>query len=275
LDTHQKMTDPTSTLKKLMQLVATLRGESGCPWDRKQTPRSMAVYLTEEVFELAEAIESGDRRAVCEELGDVLFQILFIVFLFEESGDFDIETVAHQNTAKMIRRHPHVFGDTTVANTEEVKQNWHAIKQSEKKNSAQGSALDSIPGKLPALLRAYRISERAARTGFDWDDLKGVMHKVEEEWSEFRAEVDRKPSDDQGRERLALEFGDILFTLVNVARFAHLHPETALAASTHKFEKRFRKMERMAGARQQTLETVSRQQWDRLWEEVKRSEDGG
>ena len=164
LENTAQVKDPTPALKKLMQLIATLRGESGCPWDRKQTPRSMAVYLTEEVFELAAAIESGDRRAVCEELGDVLFQILFIAGLFEESGDFDIEDVARQNTAKMIRRHPHVFGTQTALSTEEVKQNWHTIKQSEKKNSAQDSALDSIPGKLPALLRAYRISERAART---------------------------------------------------------------------------------------------------------------
>jgi len=255
------------------ELIERLRGENGCPWDRKQTPQSMSLYLTEEVYELADAVESGDPDLICEELGDVLFQILFIAKLFEEKRLFDIEDAAARIREKMIRRHPHVFGDTTVKDAEDVRNRWQQIKMKEKNNCAKESVLDSIPPKQPALMRAYRISERAARTGFDWDGITGVMEKTEEEWAEFKAELgkkqDRGDIDEQSSKDIALEFGDILFTLVNVARFASIHPETSLAAATRKFEERFRHMEKMAEESGRTIDEVPRAEKERMWDAAK------
>ena len=258
--------------KALNRLIETLRGENGCPWDKKQTPGTMMLYLMEEIYELAEAIESGDPDLICEELGDVFFQILFIARLFEEAGKFNIEDVARVNTEKMIRRHPHVFGDAVVTDAEQVKDRWQKIKMKEKNNVKKNSVLDSIPVNLPALMRAYRISERAARTGFDWDDLPGVMKKVEEEWGELKAELNK--NGDGKKEDIALEFGDVMFTLVNVARFARIHPETALTNSTRKFEKRFKHMESVVSKEGKKIDEASRDEMDRLWEEAK-TETGG
>lgn len=260
-------------IKAVNELIETLRGEKGCPWDRKQTPQSMTLYLTEEVYELADAVESEDPDQICEELGDVLFQLLFIAKLFEEKGLFDIEDAAARIREKMIRRHPHVFGEATVKDAEDVRNRWHQIKRKEKNNSSRESLLDSIPPKQPALMRAFRISERAARTGFDWDDIAGVMEKTEEEWAEFRAEVakqqDRGDADEGNTGDIALEFGDILFTLVNVARFARIHPETSLAAATRKFEDRFRHMEKMAAESGRSIDEVPRAEKERMWEKAK------
>lgn len=257
----------------LIRLIETLRGENGCPWDRKQTPRSLAVYLVEEVFELVDAIESGDPDAICEELGDVLFQVFFIAHLFRESGHFDIEDAAARIGEKMVRRHPHVFGDATVDSAETVRRRWHEIKKQENGRSAHQSVLDSIPVGLPALLKAYRVSERAARTGFDWDDMDGVIRKAVEEWNEFNAELEDGSDTEAQRERLALEFGDILFTLVNVARFAGIHPESALAGATRKFERRFRLMERKIRQGGREPEAVPREELDGLWEAAKAETD--
>ncbi|MEE4359806.1 MAG: nucleoside triphosphate pyrophosphohydrolase [Desulfococcaceae bacterium] len=256
----------------LNQLIARLRGKKGCPWDRKQTPQTMALYLREEVYELADAIETGDPSLICEELGDVLFQLLFIAKLFEEKGLFDIETAAGKIEEKMIRRHPHVFGDSRVENAEDVRNRWQQIKKEEKNNLSAKSILDSVPPKLPALMRAYRISERAARTGFDWDNIAGVMEKTEEEWKEFREELgkngDTGPDSEQNK-KTALEFGDILFTLVNVARFARIHPETALAGATRKFEQRFKYMEAKAAEKGISIDDVPRPEKERLWDAAK------
>lgn len=252
-------------IEKLINLIETLRGENGCPWDKKQTPRSMSIYLIEEVYELVDVIESGSPDEVCEELGDVLFHILFIARLFKEAGHFDIEDVACVNTEKMIRRHPHVFGKDKVVSAEEVRKRWHKIKMKEKNHVRKASVLDSVPAKLPALMRAYRISERAARTGFDWNDISGVMQKAEEEWYELKSELTEKNQD-----AAALEFGDVLFTLVNVARFAHIHPETALVDSVKKFEKRFRYMENVISESGRNIESASADEMNALWEEAKK-----
>jgi tetrapyrrole methylase family protein/MazG family protein len=256
-------------LAGLIRLVATLRGENGCPWDRKQTPRSITNYLTEETYELMDAIESGRPAAVCEELGDVLFHVFFIARIFEESGHFNVSDVVRQITEKMIRRHPHVFGNDRLESTEAVRKRWHEIKKQEKTagDGTAASLLDSIPVQLPALMRAYRISERVGRAGFDWTDIGGVMQKVEEEWEEFKEAVS-----DKDPQNAALEFGDILFTLTNVARFARIHPETALVASVKKFEKRFRKMEARVQESGASMETLSQAELDAIWEEVKREE---
>ena len=174
------------SLKALFALVESLRGEHGCPWDKKQTPRTMLIYLIEEMYELADAIESNRAEDVREELGDVLFHIVFIARLFQETDQFSIYDVAGEITDKMIRRHPHVFGTARVDNTDEVRQNWHKIKQDEKKKGSKISVTDSVPKKLPALLRSYQICERTARSGFDWGDSENLILKLESELSKLK-----------------------------------------------------------------------------------------
>ena len=256
-------------INSITELIESLRSENGCPWDKKQTPKTIAVYLLEEVYELVDAIESGGPGAVCEELGDVLFHILFLSNLFREMGHFDIKDVVDLNIEKMIRRHPHVFGNERVDSVEAVRVRWHQIKKEEKNLDKAASILDSVPAGFPALMRAYRISERAAKTGFDWDDIFDVMQKVEEEWSEFKALLERENRDPTDQDFLVLEFGDVLFTLVNVARFAHIHPETALRKSTKKFENRFKYMEKLIAESRRNIESVSQEEKDELWEEAK------
>lgn len=263
-----------SEMDRLGDLIRVLRGENGCPWDRKQTPRSMALYLIEEAHELLAAIESGEDAAIQEELGDVLFQILFVGRMFQETGRLDLESAARTSREKMIRRHPHVFGRESADNAEAVRRRWHTIKMAEKGNQARKSALDAVPDSLPALMRSYRIAERAARTGFDWADMGGVMEKVEEEWAELKAALAEAEGDETRREMVALEFGDLLFTLANVARFARIHPETALAGSTRKFEVRFRHMEAAVARLEKRLEDLTPEEFDELWETAKRETAG-
>jgi nucleoside triphosphate diphosphatase len=253
----------------IIGLIETLRGENGCPWDRKQTPRTIVAYLLEEVYELIDAVESGNHADVCEELGDVLFHILFLVSLYREMDRFDIQDVCDINLEKMTRRHPHVFGDEKVDSADEVRARWQKIKMKEKLLAPAASILDSVPSNLPALMRAYRISDRAAKTGFDWDDISGVMQKVEEEWAELKTALSRQDGTSEQQNHLALEFGDVLFTLVNVARFARIHPEFALRDSTKKFENRFKYMEMLIEKKGKDIGSVSQEKMDALWEVVK------
>ena len=258
------------TTDSLFHLIDTLRGENGCPWDRKQTASSMAVYLAEETFELIEAIEDGNTEAVREELGDVLFQLLFILRIYDTGGAFNFEQVAGGVFEKMVRRHPHVFGDTRVDTASQVRRQWQQIKKAEKAYDKQASILDSIPSGLPALLRAYRISERVSQAGFDWSELTGVIGKVSEEWEEFNQELSRRTTDSRSDEKLSMEFGDIVFTLANVARFAGFHPETALTRSIKKFETRFRFMESILNEKGLEMRSVSQAELDDLWEQAKK-----
>ncbi len=258
----------------LLEIVETLRGKGGCPWDKKQTPETLSVYLIEEMYELVDAVASGNPDAVCEELGDVLFQIVFMARLFEEAGNFSIQDIVTANIEKMIRRHPHVYGNEKLETSEQVRQRWHQIKAIEKKPDGKSSLLDSVPNKLPAMMKAYRISERAARTGFDWNDIQGVMDKVEEEWAEFKEALQihaktASPAKDDRRD-MAMEFGDLLFTLTNMARFAHIHPETALNDAVHKFKKRFNYMETVLQKKDSNMDAASRKEMDLLWDEAKR-----
>lgn len=266
--TEKKRQNP---FKELIALIAQLRGEKGCPWDKKQTPKSIAVYLIEEVYELVDAIQSEDLNLVMEELGDVLFQIFFLLELFEKAGNFTILDVVEANITKMKRRHPHVFGNETINEIDQIKSRWRQIKEQEKGDSEINSVLNSIPKGLPALLRAYRISERAAGIGFDWDSIDEVMAQTREEWIEFIREVikEEKGIEKQGGE-VAMEFGDILFSLVNVARFAKIHPETALLDSIQKFERRFEFMEKSALESGKELVSLSRNEWDMLWHKAKK-----
>ena len=265
------MTPPNGDrLEAIMELIRRLRAPEGCPWDRKQTPTTLVNYLIEEVHELAEAITSGDVPAICEELGDVIFQVLFLVELYREADAFDLPAIVARNLNKMVGRHPHVFGPRQDLSTDEIRDNWHAIKKKEKAGRAAAeSLLDSVPSGLPALMRAYRISERAARAGFDWPDTEGVLAKVEEEWREFLTAL-HTTQDEDARQAAAIEFGDILFTLTNVARFARFHPESALAAAVNKFERRFRCMERYFHHKGRDIEAVAREELEAAWEYAKK-----
>jgi len=253
-------------LERTIRLVECLLGENGCPWDRKQTPESLTVYLIEEVFELVDAIDAGDPSAVCEEIGDVLFQLVFVARLFEQGGHFSIADVVERNTEKMVRRHPHVFSDARVESAEGVRRRWGEIKKAEKKKSPDPSILSSVPAGLPALMRAYRISERASGAGFDWSDIKGVSEKLEEEWKEFKAALETAPKDP---ETVEMEMGDVLFTLVNVARIARIHPERALSKATRKFERRFRDMETQTAETGRSFDQVPRPEKETLWQKAK------
>jgi len=258
-----------ASLNRLMDIINTLRGEKGCPWDKKQTPETMSVYLIEEIYELADAITSKKTEHIIEELGDVLFLILFILSCFEEKGIFDISDVADANAEKMIRRHPHVFGDKKVNSVDEVKQRWHKIKMGEKSNADKKSVLDAVPATLPALVKAFRISERAARAGFDWQNIDDVIKKAEEEWDELKKELSENQSDKKNHDAVSMEFGDTLFTLVNVARFAKIHPETALANSINKFKKRFQYMEKNIDDQGFQIENISQDKFNTLWDQAK------
>lgn len=270
METSKPVTPPS--FSAILDLIAALRAENGCPWDRKQTPRSSSVYLIEESYELVEAILADNDTAIREELGDVLFQVLFLLSMYQQAGQLTLEEVLAQNLEKMIRRHPHVFGKENIDTAGEVKQRWKEIKQQEKGDSdTRTSLLDSVPAGMPGLMRAYRISERAAAAGFEWDHLGEVIEQVESEWAEFKAELHLDQPDvkvDQGK--AVMEFGDVLFSMINVARKAGLHPETALSDSTRKFIGRFQKMEGLAAEKNMRLEDLPREEMESLWRVAKK-----
>lgn len=256
------------SIETLLEIIRTLRGENGCPWDKKQTPETMWKCLAEEVYELLDAIEAQEPSDVCDEMGDVLFQLVFIGELYREKGAFDISEVISRSAEKMIRRHPHIYKNVNINTEEDLLKCWEDIKRQEKEDAGKKqliSVLDSIPSNMSSFLRSYKISEKAARSGFDWDDTDGVLKKAEEEWKEFTDALAGGNKDE-----IATEFGDILFTLSNVARFAGIHPETALAKSTDKFEKRFRFMEKELSERNVTLKDLTRQEIDKLWDKCKK-----
>jgi len=258
------------TLKTLFDIIQTLKSEKGCAWDRKQTPETMWKCLVEEVYELEEAIAKQDLQHICEELGDVLFQLAFIVEIFQERQAFTISDVIGQVAKKMIRRHPHVYEDAKISTQEELNLQWDAIKAMEKKEARLkgASALDGVPKGMPSLIRALKVSKCAVKQGFDWDNIHEVLDTVKDEINEFETALKTG-----NQNEAAMEFGDILFTLVNVARFANFHPETALANSTAKFEGRFRLMEEKLVEKKVKLKDLSRDQKDLLWRQAKKSYD--
>jgi tetrapyrrole methylase family protein/MazG family protein len=232
---NSKIEKNRNPLSALISLVESLRGEGGCPWDKKQTTQSMLIYLIEEMYELVDAIESDDADSVREELGDVLFHIIFISHLFQEKGDFGIDDVARDIASKMIRRHPHVFGTDTVKNTNEVRQNWQKIKQNEKKTSAKRDIIDSVPRSMPALMRAYQIGERTARYGFNRKNCKDSMAALESDFERLKQTIESNDAD-----RTLNDFGRYLLSLVNLARLLKIHPETALSSAVRVYEQQFR-----------------------------------
>jgi MazG family protein len=216
----------------LVALVKILRSDRGCPWDREQTPEQIKTYLLEEAYEVLEALESGDPKEVCAELGDLLFHIVFLARIFEEVGDFDMGHVVQLTMEKMIRRHPHVFGQTQVSNSDDVRQQWHEIKMGEAKanDTVPSSPFASVPRNLPALMRAYRISERAAKLGVDRPDPDSIFKRIEESLAAFKESCEASAS-----EELTEAFGDLLFTIVNLGRLVRIHPEAALRETIEKF----------------------------------------
>jgi tetrapyrrole methylase family protein/MazG family protein len=269
---------------KVVELMATLRAEKGCPWDRKQTHESLKPYLLEETYELLETIDQRDDAKLREELGDVLLQVIFHSQIANEQGTFTIENVLETLAEKLIRRHPHVFGSqgqaSSLSNGEQVLNQWEHIKRAEREAAGgSGSALDGVPKTLPALLRAYQTQARAARVGFDWPHnaagLEQIFGKVAEEVDELKgalaqAGADPAPNQPDDRTDIEAELGDILFSLVNLARFVKVNPEEALRRSTNRFIDRFHLVEAQATEQGRTLMDMTLAEMDMLWEEAKR-----
>ncbi len=255
--------------ERLVEIISRLRGPQGCPWDREQTPQSLKKYILEEAYEVVEAIDQGDPVEVCEELGDAIFLLTFVAYLYQEAGDFEVADVLRLCAEKMIRRHPHVFGDTAVANAAEVIAQWQRIKEKEarQKEKDRSAILGNLPKTMPALQRAFRVGERASRVGFDWKEAEELFPKIEEELSELR-EALAKGERDQVRE----ELGDLLFTVANLARKLGVNPEEALRDNVEKFIHRFRAMEEHFARQGQDLHQVSLEEMDRVWEEIKAQE---
>ena len=263
------------SIQDLRYLMTRLRNpKTGCPWDIKQTYKTITAHTIEEVYEVVDAIERDDIKHLSEELGDLLFQIIFYSQLGEEDNQFNFDTVVSSITSKLLRRHPHVFPDGTlpsvrsvdrVASEAEIKRNWEAIKQQERSGKGASSTLDDIPLALPALSRAHKLQKRAAGVGFDWPEVKLVIDKVKEEIAELEAEISKGNS--QGVEE---ELGDLLFSCVNLARHLATDPEKALARSNIKFKRRFEAMESAVGAKQ--FSQLSLDQMEALWVQVKLSE---
>lgn len=262
-----------SQIERLLEIMARLRDpEGGCPWDRQQTFASIVPYTLEEAYELAEAIERGTQEELRDELGDLLFQVVFYAQLAKEAGYFDFNDIVAGIQAKLIRRHPQVFGDQKGITTAQAQTAaWEAHKAAERRTKAGSGAVSVLEGislSLPALTRAIKLQRRAARVGFDWAHIEPVLEKIEEELHEVRQALG---SQDQA-ERLAEEVGDLLFACVNLARFAGVDPETALRRTNAKFERRFRFIEQALSEQGRRVEDASLEEMDSLWEQAKRSE---
>jgi tetrapyrrole methylase family protein/MazG family protein len=279
----------SQSFDRIVDIMATLRAPGGCPWDRKQTHESLKPYLLEEAYEALETIDQRDQRKLKEELGDVLLQVLFHSQIASEAGTFTIEDVMDSLGDKLVRRHPHVFqtaaGGERALNAEEVLHRWEDIKRAEREVSGQqGSVLQDIPKTLPALLRAYQVQARAARAGFDWPDnpegLEQVSAKLDEELTELRREIHGAPGEEPAassqpeptetaRERVVAEFGDVLFSLVNLARHVKVNPEDALRLATNRFAERFRFIEEQARKSGRRVDELSFEEMDRYWDQAK------
>ncbi|MEJ2685339.1 MAG: nucleoside triphosphate pyrophosphohydrolase [Candidatus Sulfobium sp.] len=249
----------------LLEIMVALRGEKGCPWDREQTRESLKPFIVEEAYEVLEAIDAGEPEAIREELGDLLFQIVFQCQVAKEKGEFDMSDVIEKIGSKMIARHPHVFGEADYKTSAEVLVHWEAQKKKEGK--MRESVLEGIPKTLPSLLRAHRIQDRASRVGFDWEKVGDVLIKLEEELEEFKSALQAKKQQD-----IEDELGDIFFVLVNISRFVGINPEDALRKTISRFISRFRYIEMAAADREMNLSDMTLAEMDALWDEAKKTE---
>ncbi|WP_209125605.1 nucleoside triphosphate pyrophosphohydrolase [Alkalihalobacillus sp. BA299] len=250
--------------QKLREVIATLRGPEGCPWDQEQTHQSLKPFLLEEAYEVLEAIDEQDDDHLVEELGDVLLQVMLHAQIGEDDGWFTIDDVIYSVTEKMIRRHPHVFSNQTAKNSAEVIVNWEEIKKKEKNGKETESVLDGIPKSMPALMKAFEIQKKAAKVGFDWDDAAPMWMKLQEEISEFFSELKIK-----NEEKMKKEFGDILFVFINLARYYKINPEEALHMTNQKFSSRFQAIEEELAKQGLTFAEVTLEQMDEIWEKSK------
>jgi MazG family protein len=275
---HPPRLSPGDWFEKLVAIQKRLRDPGGCPWDREQTHHTLRTYLIEEAYEVLDALESGDDEKFVEELGDLLLQVTFHSQIAAEAGRFDVSDVIRAVHEKMIRRHPHVFGEKRAKNSTEVLRNWHRIKAQERqaKESAgpsaamerrPESALDGVPRAIPATLEGLQLTKKAARTGFDWDDANGIFDKMREETGEIQhaLKAGEQPKVEE-------ELGDLLFAAVNLARFLHVDPEIALKNANAKFVRRFHEMERLAVNSGRKFEDVPRAEKEALWLSTKHSE---
>ena len=259
--------------EKLVILQARLRAPDGCPWDREQTHMTLRTYLIEEAYEVLEALESGDDGKFAEELGDLLLQVVFHAEIAREQGRFDAATVIEGIHEKMVRRHPHVFGEKRAKDAKAVLKSWEKIKAEERKakgaakDAKPASLLDGVSHALPGTMEGFQLTRRASRIGFDWDSADGVMEKLAEEAAELKKEISAADA-----RRIEEETGDLLFAAVNLARFLHVDPEIALKKANAKFAARFREMERMAREGGKELADVPRSEMEALWERSKKAE---
>ncbi|HYI11520.1 MAG TPA: nucleoside triphosphate pyrophosphohydrolase [Thermoanaerobaculia bacterium] len=254
------------TFDDLVRLMTRLRGPDGCPWDRKQTLPDLKPYVIEEAYEVVDAIDRDDRAALAEEVGDMLLEAVFIAEVTREEGTFDIYDSVTAVHDKLVRRHPHVFGDVEAGDAEQVLVNWEKLKNEEKK-AENKSVLSGVPRSMPALLKASRLTEKAARVGFDWRRTDDVFDKVDEEIQELREAVASSNT-----AHVHEEIGDLLFTIANIARKVNVNPEEALQSTNRKFLSRFESMEAQVRERGQNLDQLELEEMDQLWDEAKAAE---
>jgi tetrapyrrole methylase family protein/MazG family protein len=260
----KKMLKDKYSFEDLIEIMALLRSREGCPWDREQTHESLKRYLIEETYEVLEAIDLKDKDKLCEELGDLMLQILFHAQIASEKGEFDIGSVITGISRKMVLRHTHVFGTDKAETANDVIDSWEKIKKKEKGAENQTKVLKDVPSNLPALMRSYKVQEKAAQVGFDWEKAEDAFKKVEEEIQELKDVYTGK-----NVERITDEMGDAFFALVNVCRFVNIQPELALTGTTEKFIKRFEYIEQQAAREGKKLEEMSLAEMDRLWDRAK------
>ena len=259
------MSDATESFRKLIEIVDTLMGENGCPWDNVQTRESLKPYLVEETYEVLEALDTNDPDQIKDELGDLLYQILFHSKISSKNNEFDIKDVLNNLKEKMVRRHPHVFKEGQINTPDQVIERWEEIKKEEKTHSNHPSILDSVPKQLPSLLKAQKLQKKAAKEGFDWDEISDVFDKLDEEIAEFKSAVlEGKGTDIQS------ELGDILFVLVNIAKFKKIDAEEALRSTNNKFIKRFQHIEKEVAKQGKTLKETSLEDMERHWQNAKK-----
>ncbi|MBR3961704.1 MAG: nucleoside triphosphate pyrophosphohydrolase [Clostridia bacterium] len=252
------------TFEEFVEIIRLLRAPGGCPWDREQTHKSIRNDFLEEAYEAADAIDTSDDAALCEELGDVLLQVTLHSQIADEEGSFNISDVIDTVARKMILRHPHVFGEVKVENSAEVLSNWDKIKMAEKSQKTATDTLLSVPRAFPALMRAGKVQKRASKVGFDWSEVEGPLSKVEEETAELKSAIAKGNAEETFE-----EFGDLLFAAVNVSRFIGVNAEEALSFATDKFINRFARVEELAVKRGIDMKTASLETLDKLWDEVK------
>lgn len=257
----------TKPFDKLTHVIAKLRSENGCPWDRKQTHSTLKANLIEEAYEVIEAIDAKDSSKLQEELGDLLMQVVLHAQIAQDNDNFNINDVIKTITDKLIRRHPHVFGSLQVKDTEEILTNWEEIKRGEPGYEERESILDGIPTQLPALQKAQEIQKKASRVGFDWDEASQVLPKVEEEIDELKNSISSA-----NREEVEMEIGDLFFSIVNLSRLLNIDAEDVLRKSNRKFVRRFKNMEAKLKERGDKFEDYSLEELDEIWDKVKSEE---